>query len=53
MPPRVLIADDNPDLRRYLTSLLAPQFNVEAVGDANVLRRFGQMFEAILASGNT
>ena len=28
---RVLIADDNPDLRRYLTSLLATQFDVEAV----------------------
>ncbi|HWE08865.1 MAG TPA: SpoIIE family protein phosphatase [Solirubrobacteraceae bacterium] len=31
--PRVIVADDNPDLRRYLTSLLASQFNVEAVGD--------------------
>jgi PAS domain S-box-containing protein len=31
--PRVLIADDNPDLRRYLTSLLAPQFEVESVSD--------------------
>ncbi len=31
--PRVLIADDNPDLRRYLTMLLASQFDVEAVSD--------------------
>jgi PAS domain S-box-containing protein len=31
--PRVLIADDNPDLRRYLTSLLAEQFDVESVND--------------------
>ena len=31
--PRVLIADDNPDLRRYLTTLLASQFDVEAVSD--------------------
>ncbi|MFZ0091862.1 MAG: response regulator, partial [Solirubrobacteraceae bacterium] len=31
--PRVLIADDNPDLRRYLSSLLAPSFEVEVVGD--------------------
>ncbi|MGZ4311459.1 MAG: SpoIIE family protein phosphatase [Solirubrobacteraceae bacterium] len=30
---RVLIADDNPDLRRYLTTLLAGQFDVEAVSD--------------------
>jgi PAS domain S-box-containing protein len=32
---RVLIADDNPDLRRYLATLLAPQFEVEAVSDGN------------------
>ncbi len=31
--PRVLIVDDNPDLCRYLGSLLASQFEVEAVGD--------------------
>jgi PAS domain S-box-containing protein len=31
--PRVLIADDNPDLRSYLTSLLAGAFAVEAVAD--------------------
>ncbi|HET8980596.1 MAG TPA: SpoIIE family protein phosphatase [Solirubrobacteraceae bacterium] len=40
---RVLIADDNPDLRRYLTTLLSPQFEVEAVGDGEealaVIRR--------------
>jgi signal transduction histidine kinase/DNA-binding response OmpR family regulator len=34
--PRVLIADDNPDLRRYLTSLLTSQFNVEVAGDGDV-----------------
>jgi signal transduction histidine kinase/CheY-like chemotaxis protein len=31
--PRVLVADDNADLRRYLTTLLAPQFEVETVDD--------------------
>ncbi|HEX4010412.1 MAG TPA: SpoIIE family protein phosphatase [Solirubrobacteraceae bacterium] len=31
--PRVLVVDDNPDLRRYLTTLLASQFEVETVGD--------------------
>ena len=31
--PRVLIADDNPDLRHYLTTLLASQFDVETVSD--------------------
>jgi signal transduction histidine kinase/DNA-binding response OmpR family regulator/serine phosphatase RsbU (regulator of sigma subunit) len=36
---RVLIADDNPDLRRYLTTLLAGQFDVEAVGDGNTALR--------------
>jgi PAS domain S-box-containing protein len=36
---RVLIADDNPDLRRYLTSLLAPQFEVEAVSDGDAALR--------------
>ena len=36
---RVLIADDNPDLRRYLTTLLAPQFDVEAVGDGDAALR--------------
>ncbi|MGH2859215.1 MAG: SpoIIE family protein phosphatase [Solirubrobacteraceae bacterium] len=30
---RVLIADDNPDLRSYLTRLLSPFWEVEAVGD--------------------
>jgi PAS domain S-box-containing protein len=30
---RVLVADDNPDLRRYLTWLLSPHFTVEAVND--------------------
>jgi PAS domain S-box-containing protein len=32
-PGRVLIADDNPDLRQYLTRLLSPHWQVEAVGD--------------------
>jgi len=36
---RVLIADDNPDLRRYLTTLLAAQFDVEAVSDGNAALR--------------
>jgi len=31
--PRVLIADDNPDLRRYLSSLLSSQFDVEEASD--------------------
>ena len=31
---RVLVVDDNADMRDYLTRLLAPQFDVEAVGDA-------------------
>jgi PAS domain S-box-containing protein len=31
--PRVLVADNNVDLRRYLTTLLSSQFEVEAVGD--------------------
>jgi PAS domain S-box-containing protein len=28
---RVLVADDNPDMRRYLTRLLAPHWNIEVV----------------------
>jgi PAS domain S-box-containing protein len=36
---RVLIADDNPDLRRYLSSLLASQFEVEAVSDGEAALR--------------
>jgi len=32
----VLVADDNPDLRRYLTRLLADHFDVEAVSDGAV-----------------
>ncbi len=31
--PRVLVADDNADLRSYLTRVLGSQFDVEAVGD--------------------
>jgi signal transduction histidine kinase/serine phosphatase RsbU (regulator of sigma subunit)/DNA-binding NarL/FixJ family response regulator len=34
--PRVLIADDNADLRRYLTSLLSSQFNVEVAEDGAI-----------------
>ena len=30
---RVLIADDNPDLRQYLARLLSPHWQVETVGD--------------------
>ncbi|HET9094463.1 MAG TPA: SpoIIE family protein phosphatase [Solirubrobacteraceae bacterium] len=30
---RVLIADDNPDLRRYLTRLLSPHWSVETAAD--------------------
>ena len=33
------IADDNPDLRRYLTTLLAAQFDVEAVSDGDAALR--------------
>ena len=29
--PRILLADDNPDLREYLRRLLAPRYDVEAV----------------------
>ncbi len=36
---RVLVADDNPDLRRYLTTLLAAQFDVEAVSDGDTALR--------------
>ncbi len=36
---RVLIADDNPDLCRYLTTLLAAQFDVEAVNDGDAALR--------------
>jgi PAS domain S-box-containing protein len=36
---RVLVADDNPDLRRYLSSLLAGQFEVEAVSDGEAALR--------------
>ncbi|HYZ82653.1 MAG TPA: SpoIIE family protein phosphatase, partial [Solirubrobacteraceae bacterium] len=39
---RVLIADDNPDLRRYLTTLLAGAFDVEAVGDGDTALRIIQ-----------
>jgi PAS domain S-box-containing protein len=36
---RVLIADDNPDLRRYLTRLLSPYWHVDAVANgADALR---------------
>ena len=31
----MLVVDDNADMRDYLTRLLAPQFDVEAVGDAD------------------
>jgi signal transduction histidine kinase len=31
--PRVLFADDNPDLRAYVRGLLAPSFDVEAVAN--------------------
>ncbi|MFZ1993164.1 MAG: ATP-binding protein, partial [Solirubrobacteraceae bacterium] len=37
--PRVLIADDNPDLRRYLTTLLSGQFDVEEVSDGDAALR--------------
>jgi PAS domain S-box-containing protein len=30
---RVLLADDNPDMRAYVVGLLAPNYQVEAVGD--------------------
>ncbi|MGZ4178899.1 MAG: ATP-binding response regulator, partial [Solirubrobacteraceae bacterium] len=36
---RVLVADDNPDLRRYLTTMLAPQFDVETVSNGDAARR--------------
>jgi signal transduction histidine kinase/DNA-binding response OmpR family regulator len=38
--PRILVADDNPDMREYVTSLLAPDYAVEAVPDgAQALER--------------
>ncbi|HYI92475.1 MAG TPA: ATP-binding protein, partial [Bryobacteraceae bacterium] len=30
---RIVLADDNADMREYVTHILAPQFNVEAVSD--------------------
>ena len=33
IPGRVLIADDNPDLRQYLSRLLSPHWDVVTVGD--------------------
>jgi signal transduction histidine kinase len=30
---RILIAEDNPDMRRYLTELLAPHYDIESVSD--------------------
>ena len=35
--PRVLVADDNADMRSYLTGILSPSFEVETVEDG--LRR--------------
>ncbi len=32
---RILVADDNSDMRDYLTRLLSPRFQVEAVGDGS------------------
>jgi signal transduction histidine kinase/DNA-binding response OmpR family regulator/serine phosphatase RsbU (regulator of sigma subunit) len=40
--PRVLIADDTPDLRRYLTRLLAADFDVETVSDGAVAFQVAQ-----------
>src|SRR4051794_5019098 len=34
-PGRVLVADDNADMREYLHRLLAPRYAVEVVGDGN------------------
>jgi PAS domain S-box-containing protein len=48
---RVLIADDNPDLRRYLTTLLAAQFDVETVSDGDeALRVIGERPPDLLIS---
>jgi CheY-like chemotaxis protein len=48
---RVLIADDNPDLRRYLTRLLSPYWRVEAVPNgAEALRRVREQFPDLLVS---
>jgi PAS domain S-box-containing protein len=48
---RVLIADDNPDLRRYLTTLLSGQFDVEAVSDGDAaLRVIGERPPDLLIS---
>ena len=35
--PRVIIADDNADLREYLTRLLGARYNVDAVADGEAL----------------
>ena len=48
---RVLIADDNPDLRRYLTTLLSGQFDVETVDDGDAaLRVIGERPPDLLIS---
>jgi signal transduction histidine kinase len=33
--PRVLVADDNADMRDYVSHLLSPHYDVETVGDGN------------------
>jgi PAS domain S-box-containing protein len=48
---RVLIADDNPDLRRYLSTLLAGQFDVETASDGDeALRVIGERPPDLLIS---
>ncbi len=48
---QVLIADDNPDLRRYLTRLLSTHFDVETVADGEAaLRRIGERPPDLLIS---
>ena len=43
MARRILLADDNADMRQYIRNILAPEFEIEAVGDG---------VEALKAIGN-
>jgi PAS domain S-box-containing protein len=49
--PRILVADDNADMRRYITRLLADQYEVEAVPDgAAALAAAGRQLPDLILS---